>query len=174
LLEEDVAFGPENLRVPPAEIRERVDAALAAVGLTGLERREPHMLSEGQKQRAAIAGALAMRPAYLVLDEPGALLDPRGRRDVLDLVGGLVAAGHGVLLVSHDLAGVARADEVLVLEAGAVVHAGPVEGLLGDAALLARAGLGMPPAGRLAAALRAAGVDVPLRALDAETVAEAL
>lgn len=174
-VEEDAAFGPENLGVEPAEIRARVDAALTAVGLSAFARREPHLLSEGQKQRLAIAGALAMDPAYMVLDEPTALLDPEGRRDVLALVGGLAREhGHGVLLVSHDAAGVALADRVVGLENGSVAFDGDPADFLGDAALLDRLGLALPPIGRLAAGLRAAGVRVPLRAMDAESVVDAL
>ncbi|HEX9093065.1 MAG TPA: ATP-binding cassette domain-containing protein [Coriobacteriia bacterium] len=175
VVEEDVAFGPENLGVPPAELRERVTSALAEVGLPGFERREPHLLSEGQKQRVAIAGALAMRPAYLVLDEPTALLDPAGRLAVLDLIDRLARdAGHGIVHVSHDVGGVARADSALVLKAGEVVYDGPPAGLLGDGPLLASAGLALSAIGRLGAALRAAGLDVPPTALDAEAVAGAL
>lgn len=174
-VEEDVAFGPENLGVPAESIRTRVDAALDAVGLAGLSRREPHLLSEGQKQRLAFAGALAMEPAYLVLDEPASFLDPVGRADVLSLVDALARErGHGVLHVSHDLAGVARADDVLVLDRGCTAFFGPVSELLADAGMLARAGLTVPPIGRLAAALRDRGIDVPPGALDAESVVAAL
>jgi energy-coupling factor transport system ATP-binding protein len=174
VVEEDVAFGPENLGVASDEIRDRVDSALAAVGLAGLERREPHLLSEGQKQRVAIAGALAMRPAYLVLDEPTAMLDPEGRRAVLGLIDGLAADGHGVLHVSHDAAGVARADRVVALEAGRVFFDGSPADLLADAALMSRAGLTTPGIGRLAAELRGLGVEVPVSAMDAESVVAAL
>jgi energy-coupling factor transport system ATP-binding protein len=175
VVEEDCAFGPENLGVPSADIRLRVDEALAAVGLVGLERREPHLLSEGQKQRLAVAGALAMRPRYLVLDEPTAMLDPAGRRSVFAIVESLAReGGHGVLLVSHDAAGIARADRVIGLDGGRVVFDGTPDGLLGDAGLMSSLGLALPPAGRLAAALRDLGRDVPLTALDAESVVAAL
>jgi energy-coupling factor transport system ATP-binding protein len=174
VVEEDVAFGPENLGVPAGELRERVSAALAAVGLTGLERREPHLLSEGQKQRVAIAGALAMRPAYLVLDEPTAMLDPPGRRAVLELVDRFAAEGHGVLHVSHDAAGVARAGRVVALDAGRVFFDGAPGDLLADAGLTMRAGLDLPGVGRLAAELRRLGARVPMTAMDAESVVAAL
>jgi energy-coupling factor transport system ATP-binding protein len=175
VVEEDCAFGPENLGVPSAEIRERVDAALLAVGLDGLQRREPHLLSEGQKQRLAVAGALAMRPRYLVFDEPTAMLDPAGRRSVLEVTERLARIeGHGVLVVSHDVAGVARSDRVVGLEAGRVVFDGsPVE-LLADPQMLERLGLTASPAGALASALRSMGVDVPFTAADAESVVDAL
>jgi energy-coupling factor transport system ATP-binding protein len=175
VVEEDCAFGPENIGLPSAEIRRRVDAALHAVGLDGLERREPHLLSEGQKQRLAVAGALAMRPRYLVFDEPTAMLDPEGRRSVLEIADRLAhAEGHGVLIVSHDTAGVARADRVIGLAAGRIVFDGSPEGLLGDAVLLAGVGLALPPAARLASALRRRGLDVPVAAADAESVVDAL
>jgi len=174
VVEEDVAFGPSNLGVERTELRARVDAALAAVGLTGAERREPHLLSEGQKQRVAIAGALAMRPSYLVLDEPTAMLDPAGRRSVLDLIDTLVAEGRGVVHISHDAASIARADTVVALEDGAVLYQGPPTGLLGDPEILERSGLALPPIGMLAAELRALGAPVPPDVLDANGLLEAL
>ena len=175
VVEEDVAFGPSNLGVERGEMRAGVDAALAAVGLTGLERREPHLLSEGQKQRVAIAGALAMRPSFMVLDEPTAMLDPAGRKAVLDLVDSLAHEhGHGVVHISHDAASIARADRVLSLEGGAVLYEGPPPGLLEDATLLERSGLGLPSIGVLAAELRALGAPVPAGVMDTERVVEAL
>ena len=143
-VEEDVAFGPENLGVPRPELRDRVDAALAAVGLTGLERREPHLLSEGQKQRLAIAGALAMQPRYLVFDEATAMLDAEGRASVLGVIERLNASGTGILQITHDLGEALRADCVLALRAGRVAYLGPPAGLLADAALLDDLGLAAP------------------------------
>lgn len=173
-VEDDAAFGPENLGLPRDEIRARVDEALAAVGLTGLERREPHLLSGGQKQRLGIAGALAMRPAYLVLDEPASMLDPDGRTDVLAILDRLRVAGHGIMHVTHDLADAVRADRAVVLVGGAVAFIGSVEDLLGRGELLAEAGLGLPPVGVLAASLAALGAPVSPAALDADVLAEAL
>ncbi len=175
VVEEDCAFGPENVGLPPAEIRGRVDEALAAVGLEGLERREPHLLSEGQKQRLAVAGALAMRPRYLVLDEPTAMLDPDGRRAVLAICERLAhREGHGVVLVTHDTAALSCADRVIGLAAGRVVHDGAPEDILAQPSLLAGLGLELPPAGVLADRLRAAGLPVPLAALDAGAVVASL
>lgn len=173
-VEEDAAFGPENLGVAPPVIRERVTLALNVVGLTGLETREPHTLSGGQKQRLAIAGALALDPAYLVLDEPTALLDLQGRADVLGVLAALRDRGTGILHITHHLADTASADRVLVLAEGSVVFEGTPARLLGDAALLDTLGLVLPPIGVLAAELRSVGVDVPAEALSAESVVAAL
>jgi len=158
-VEEDVAFGPENLGVPRPELRERVDEALAAVGLRGLERREPHLLSEGQKQRLAIAGALAMQPSYLVLDEATAMLDLDGRASVLGVIERLHAAGTGVLQVTHDLSESLRADRVLALRAGRVAYLGSPAGLLVDAGLLDDLGLAAPGLAVMAAELGVTGTE---------------
>lgn len=172
-VEDDVAFGPENLGLPRAEIRARVDEAMAAVGLTGLERREPHLLSGGQKQRLAIAGALAMRPRYLVLDEPTSMLDPVGRDEVLEVIRTLRAAGHGIMLITHDLAEASAADSAVVLDRGHVVFDGVPAELLGDERLESWA-LEVPAGLRLAAALRESGVPVPETSTDPRTITEAL
>lgn len=173
-VEDDVAFGPENLGLERSEIRRRVDEALAAVGLTGLERREPHLLSGGQKQRLAIAGALAMEPSYLVLDEPTAMLDPEGRRDVAAVVERLGGSGKGVLLVTHDLAEAARADRVLVLDRGAPVFFGLPAELAERTELLGACGLEIPPFAVFSARLRELGVDVAPGLFDPEDLVGAL
>jgi energy-coupling factor transport system ATP-binding protein len=174
-VEEDCAFGPENIGLPSAEIVSRVSAALSSVGLTGLERREPHLLSEGQKQRLAIAGALAMQPRYLVFDEPAAMLDPAGRRSAMRVIEQLAhERGHGVLLVSHDAADVARADRALALSTGRVVFDGPPDELLSDTELLRTCGLDTGSMGELGDALRASGLPVPVTALEAESVVDSL
>jgi len=159
-VEDDVAFGPENLGLEREEIRRRVDESLRAVGLVGLERREPHLLSGGQKQRLAIAGALAMEPHYLVLDEPTSMLDPQGRRDVAALIERLGDSGKGILLVTHDLAEAARADRTLVLDRGRAVFSGSVAELAERVDLLGECGLEVPPFAVFAARLRELGVDV--------------
>lgn len=174
-VEDDVAFGPENLGLDRAEIRRRVDSAIAAVDLVGLERAEPHLLSGGQKQRVAIAGALAMGATYLVLDEPTSMLDPAGRREVTAVVEALRDAGHGVLLITHDLAEAASAQRVMVLDAGAVAFTGPIDELIGLAdERLEEWGLELPPAARLARALRERGREIPVGAMDPRDIAEAL
>jgi energy-coupling factor transporter ATPase len=172
-VEDDVAFGPENLGLPRPEIRRRVDAAVDAVGLRGLESREPHQLSGGQKQRLAIAGALAMQPRYLVLDEPTSMLDPRGREEVLAVIAALRAAGHGVLLITHDLAETALANRAVVLQAGEVVFEGSPEELLGSSTLADWA-LELPAGAALAAALRGRGIPVPPGVQDAATIVDSL
>lgn len=161
VVEEDVAFGPENLGVPRDELRVRVGDAIAAVGLAGLERREPHLLSEGQKQRLAIAGALALRPEYLVLDEPTAMLDPQGRADVLRVLEELKYAGRGVVHITHDPDEAVRADRVLGLNAGSVAYLGTPAGLVSDEKLLEALGLEAPPIQRMAEELRRSGYVLP-------------
>lgn len=173
-VEDDVAFGPENLGLHREVIRRRVDDALLAVGLTGLESREPHLLSGGQKQRLAIAGALAMQPSYLVLDEPTSMLDPAGRADVLGIVDRLRAAGHGILHITHDLADVAAADRAVVLDGGRVAFDGTPRSLFEQPELLASCGLELPPAARLASELRGLGAPVPAGVIAPELIAEAL
>lgn len=174
VVEEDVAFGPENLGVARDELRVRVDDALAAVGLSGLERREPHLLSGGQKQRLAIAGALAMRPSYLVLDEPTSMLDPQGRSDVLSIITRLRASGTGILHVTHDLADVFDSDAVIVLSEGEVAFSGPPAALLAGEVDLALLGLHVPAIWRLASELRSLGAPVPDAARDASSIGAAL
>lgn len=174
VVEEDVAFGPENLGVPRAEIRQRVDEALKSVGLVGMERREPHLLSGGQKQRLAIAGALAMRPSYLVLDEPTAMLDPSGRVAVLELIGRLRAEGTGVVHITHHLDDAMPADRAIVLDGGAVAFSGTPSELFASLDRFEEWGLGLTHVMSLRQALHVAGVDLPLDALTPETIAEAL
>jgi len=173
-VEDDVAFGPENLGLARDEIRRRVDEALAAVGLAGLERREPHLLSGGQKQRLAIAGALAMQPEYLVLDEPTSMLDPEGRRDVAAVIERLGRSGRGIMLVTHDLAEAARADRAVVLDGGAIVFSGPADELAARTELLGECGLEVPPFAVLAARLRELGVSIAPGLPDPEGLVGAL
>ncbi|MFZ5767456.1 MAG: energy-coupling factor transporter ATPase [Bacillota bacterium] len=157
-VEEDVAFGPENLGLPPAEIRARVDEALAAVGMSGFARHAPHLLSGGQKQRVAIAGVLAMRPACLVLDEPTAMLDPAGRRDVLATVLRLNREEKiTVVYVTHYMEEAARADRVAVLYRGELVALEPPAALFLRVPELRRWGLDIPPMAELAWRLRRRG-----------------
>jgi energy-coupling factor transport system ATP-binding protein len=173
-VQEDTAFGPENLGVPPAQIRERVDECLATVGLTGIDKREPHLLSEGQKQRLAVAGALAMRPRYLVMDEATSMLDPAGRADVLELLRRLARDGTGIVHVTHRLDELADADRVAVLSQGRLVFEGAPTELLADVDLMGTCGLSVPPVWRLAHVLRDAGIHLSPHEFDPASIAEAI
>lgn len=174
LVEEDVAFGPENLGVARDEMRRRVAEALATVGLSGLERREPHLLSGGQKQRLAIAGALAMLPAYLVLDEPTAMLDPEGRADVLATLSRLREQGVGILHITHHVEDAVGADEMVVLDAGRIAYRGPSEEIIGDSRRMASHGLALPPFTKLVEGLRCAGVPIEIGVRDPDRVVDVL
>lgn len=174
IAEEDVAFGPENLGVPPREIRVRVDESLEAVGLAGFQRREPHMLSGGQMQRLAIAGALAMRPAYLVADEPTAMLDPLGRADVLRALRDLRSAGVGIIHITHHLEDVIDADRVVVLDRGHAAFDGTPAGLFADPIRALEMGIEMPGEVLLADGLRSGGVELRGGHLEPEEIVEAL
>ena len=154
-VEDDVAFGLENLAWPPPNIRARVDEILERFGLVELRKREPHLLSGGQKQRTALAGVLAVPRRVLVLDEPTAMLDPIGRAEVLAAVEALRADGLAVVFVTQEMDEVVGADRVVALENGAVVYSGDVAGLFGDVRLVRRLGLGLPAAGELALELSA-------------------
>ena len=156
-VEDDVAFGLENLAWPSVDIRRRVDEMLARFWLTELRTREPHLLSGGQKQRTALAGVLAVPRRVLVLDEPTAMLDPAGRVEVLDAVRGLRADGLAVVYVTQEMDEVVGADRVVALDRGAVVYAGAVRALFGEGELVRRLGLGLPAAGDLALELVARG-----------------
>ena len=175
VVEEDVAFAPENLGVPSAEIRRRVDEALEAVGMTEYARHAPHLLSGGQKQRVAIAGVLAMRPRCIVLDEPTAMLDPVGRREVLDTVCRLQRElGMTVVLITHHMDEAARAQRLVVMDNGHVVKDGPPAQVFQDVVGLRRLGLEVPDSVALLYELRQAGLDVPLDVLTPEDCAQAL
>ena len=157
VVEDDVAFGPENLGVPPEEIGRRVAVALATVGMTAEARRNPHHLSGGQKQRVAIAGVLAMHPDCLCLDEPTSQLDPAGAAEVLAVLRDLRRAGRTILLITHHLAEAVEADRVVLLDGGRVALAGTPSQVLTGAARLAAFGLQAPPAVTVWAALQRCG-----------------
>ena len=175
IVEEDVAFGPENLGVPPTEIRQRVDAALQAVGMYDYRTHSPHKLSGGQKQRVAIAGILAMQPSCIVLDEPTAMLDPQGRREVLDTICRLNREqGMTVVLITHYMEEAALADRVVVMEDGLVKMDDTPQQVFANEQTLRQMGLDVPQPTALCAALRAQGVDLPNDILTAEDCAQAL
>jgi len=162
VVEEDVAFGPENLGIPPAEIRSRVSEALDLVGMADYRQHGPHLLSGGQKQRVAIAGVLAMRPSCLVLDEPTAMLDPLGRKEVLSTVTRLnKEEGITVVYITHFMEEAVAADRVVVLRNGRFVTEGSPAQVFSRVQELKDLGLDVPLAAEIAANLRAAGVSIP-------------
>ena len=178
VVEDDVAFAPENLGVPSEEIRQRVDAALRQVGMYEYRLHAPHLLSGGQKQRVAIAGVIAMEPEIIVLDEPTAMLDPQGRREVVDTAFSLCRGrGMTVILITHHMEECIDADRVLILSKGRLTADGRPEEIFADKALLDREGLEEPETARLLRELRETGMRLPGEALKigdcAELIAQA-
>lgn len=161
VVEDDIGFGAENLGLDPAEIQRRVDEAVALLGLEAERGRAPHLLSGGQKQRVAIAGVFAMRPRFLVLDEPTSLLDPAGRAEVLAVAERIREEGLGVVLITHFMHEATRADRVIVMDAGRIVLDGTPASVFSQVDRLHQLSLDVPHVARIAAALRERGV--PLR-----------
>ncbi len=175
VVEEDVAFAPENLGVPSDEIRKRVDDALEAVGMTQFVKHAPHLLSGGQKQRIAIAGVLAMKPECIVLDEATAMLDPIGRREVLAAVEKLNREqGITVVLITHHMNEAEHADRVIVMNDGLVVMDGKPREVFTRKKELEDIGLAVPDTVSLLFSLREAGMDVPVDAITVEECADAI
>lgn len=172
LVEDDVAFGPENLGVPSAQIAQRVRDVLKAVGLVGFERHETHALSGGQKQRVALAGALAMEPRVLILDEASSMLDPRGRKGLMKACRALHDRGMTIVMITHFMEEAAEADRVAVFQAGRVAMLGTPEEILTRADELAQLNLDMPASCCLGRTLRAKGVPVCAQVREADMVAE--
>ena len=175
VVEEDVAFAPENLGVPPDEIRQRVDDALKAVNMYDHREHAPHLLSGGQKQRVAIAGVIAMQPRCIVLDEPTAMLDPIGRKDVLNTIKRLNRErGVTVVLITHHMDEAAQAGRLVVMAKGKVVADGTPKSVFSQVEELRQVGLTVPQTTALLWELRQEGYDVPLDALSDEECAQAL
>ena len=172
LVEDDVAFGPENLGVPSAQIAQRVREALKGVGLVGFERHETHALSGGQKQRVALAGVLAMEPRVLILDEASSMLDPRGRKGLMKACHALHDRGMTIVMITHFMEEAAEADRVAVFRAGRVAMLGTPEEILTQADELAQLNLDMPASCCLGRSLRAKGVPVCAQVREADMVAE--
>lgn len=172
LVEDDVAFGPENLGVESAQIAQRVREALKGVGLVGFERHETHALSGGQKQRVALAGVLAMEPRVLILDEASSMLDPRGRKGLMKVCHALHDRGMTIVMITHFMEEAAEADRVAVFRAGRVAMLGTPEEILTRADELAQLNLDMPESCRLGMALREKGVPVCAQVREADMVAE--
>ena len=175
VVEEDVAFGPENLGVSSPEIRHRVNKALKQVGMYEYREHAPHLLSGGQKQRIAIAGVIAMEPKCIVLDEPTAMLDPRGRREVVETIGRLnKEKGITAVLITHHMDEAAKADRVVVLHKGKVAADGTPEEVFAQVELLHDLGLAAPESVELCWELNKQGFQLPLDALEPEKCAQAL
>ena len=175
VVEEDVAFGPENLGIAGPEIRRRVDQALKQVGMYQYREHAPHLLSGGQKQRIAIAGVIAMEPRCIVLDEPTAMLDPKGRKDVIDTVKKLnKEKGITVILITHHMDEAAQAGRVVVLNKGKIAADGTPREVFSQVKLLHDIGLAAPEGVELCWALNQKGFQLPLTALEPEECAQVL
>ena len=175
VVEEDVAFGPENLGISSPEIRHRVNKALKQVGMYEYREHAPHLLSGGQKQRIAIAGVIAMEPKCIVLDEPTAMLDPRGRREVVETIGRLnKEKGITVVLITHHMDEAAKADRVVVLHKGKVTADGAPREVFSQVELLHSIGLAAPDTVELCRELNREGFDLPLDKLEPEECAQTL
>ena len=175
VVEEDVAFAPENLGVPSEEIRRRVDEALKLVGMYDYRLHAPHLLSGGQKQRVAIAGVIAMRPRCIVLDEPAAMLDPHGREEVISTIERLNREmGITVVLITHHMTEAIRAQRVIVMDEGRILADGTPKEVFPQVELLESVGLTVPATTKVLYALNQAGFDLPLDALSTEECAQVL
>ena len=173
VVEDDVAFAPENLGVEPKEIRRRVDEALKLVGMYDKRQHAPHLLSGGQKQRVAIAGVIAMEPKIIVLDEPTAMLDPIGREEVISTVTRLCREkGMTVVLITHHMDECVGADRLIVMSNGRIVADGLPAEVFADIDLMEREGLAVPETTRLLYDLKQRGMDLPLTALDVDACAK--
>ena len=172
IVEDDVAFGPENLGVEPSEIRKRVDASLYAVNMYEERKKAPHLLSGGQKQRIAIAGVIAMRPECIILDEPTAMLDPHGRYEVMEIIEKLHQEGITILLITHLMDEAARADRVVIMDEGQVALDGTPAEVFGHAEEIKAMNLDVPFAVELAYRLRKRGVEIPQHIISIEEMVD--
>ena len=166
IVEEDVAFGPENLGVPQKELRTRVDDALKTVGMYEYRNHEPHKLSGGQKQRVAIAGVIAMQTDCIVLDEPTAMLDPQGRIEVMNTIKKLNSQGYAIVLITHFMEEAAMAQRIIVMDNGKIILNGTPKEVFAKDELLYKCGLAIPQAATLTKRLRANGIKIPDNIID--------
>ena len=175
IVEEYVAFGPENLGVPPEEIRKRVDEALEKVGMSEYKRHAPHLLSGGQKQRIAIAGILAMQPKCIIFDEPTAMLDPAGRREVLNNIKELNKK-HGitVILITHYMDEAAEADRIVVMDKGRVIIEGIPRDVFSEVETMKKIGLDVPQVTEICYELKKAGINIDTKILNVNEMVSAL
>ena len=175
IVEEDVAFGPENLGVPPEEIRKRVDEALERVGMSEYKKHAPHLLSGGQKQRIAIAGILAMQPKCIIFDEPTAMLDPSGRKEVLDTIIDLNRNyGITVILITHYMDEAAKADRIVVMDKGKLILDGKPRDVLSNVEKMKNIGLDVPQVTELSYELQKVGINIDSRILDVNEMVNAI
>lgn len=172
IVEDDVAFGPENIGIDPVEIRARVDEALDAVKMGKYKRKAPHLLSGGQKQRIAIAGVVAIRPRCIIFDEPTAMLDPRGRKDIMEIIEKLHREGITVILITHFMDEAVKADRVVIMNKGEILLDGTPEHVFSQDELIRSARLDVPIAAEIAIYLRENGIDVPPEVVTAERLKE--
>lgn len=168
IVEDDVAFGPENLGVEPAVIRERVNQALQDVNMGEYRNKAPHLLSGGQKQRIAIAGALAMKPECIIFDEPTAMLDPAGRQDIMGVIETLHEEGITIILITHFMDEAVRADRVIILDQGEILLDGTPTEVFSETEIIKEAKLDVPLAVDIADSLREKGIDVPADVITVE------
>ena len=174
IVEDDVAFGPENLGVEPEEIRRRVDKALEAVNMGQFRKKAPHLLSGGQKQRIAIAGVVAMKPRCIIFDEPTAMLDPKGRKEIMAIIDELHREGITAVLITHFMEEAVRADRVIIMNEGSILLDGTPAEVFSHAELMKSVNLDVPPIVELADKLRENGVDVPHEIITEEEMVEFL
>lgn len=172
IVEDDVAFGPENIGIDPVEIRARVDEALDAVKMGKYKRKAPHLLSGGQKQRIAIAGVVAIRPRCIIFDEPTAMLDPHGRKDIMEIIEKLHREGITVILITHFMDEAVKADRVVIMNKGEILLDGTPEHVFSQDELIRSARLDVPMAAEIAIYLRENGIDVPPDVVTAERLKE--
>lgn len=172
IVEDDVAFGPENLGVDPAEIRTRVDKALESVNMGKYKKKAPHLLSGGQKQRIAIAGVVAMRPECIIFDEPTAMLDPKGREEIMKIIEELHEDGITVILITHFMDEAVRADRVVIMNEGGILLDGSPSEVFSKGETIKEANLDVPLAVELAGRLRKRGIKIPKDVITVEGLVE--
>ncbi len=174
IVEDDVAFGPENLGIDPKEIRRRVDKALEDVNMGQYKKKAPHLLSGGQKQRIAIAGVVAMKPKVIIFDEPTAMLDPKGRAEIMKIIEELHGEGITVILITHFMEEAVRADRLIIMHRGRVILDGTPKEVFRQEELIKSVNLDVPMVCELASKLRERGIDVPQDIIFEEEMVEAL
>ena len=172
IVEDDVAFGPENLGIEPAEIRRRVDKALSDVNMGQFKKKAPHLLSGGQKQRIAIAGVVAMKPKCIIFDEPTAMLDPKGRSEIMSIIDELHAEGITVILITHFMDEAVRADRVIIMHEGRILLDGAPQEVFEQEELIRSVNLDVPLMVEMGAKLRKVGINVPKDIITEEKMVE--